>query len=183
MPDSRRTGPLNFRALDLAMVDSHPRAAAAAVSEAPSATLTRLPATKALLLIDNVTLTRDCLTYLLATELKDFEVIGVAHPQQAAECGVSPDVVLLNARASQRSDGTLLGDIALTASATHPAPVLLLSDGEDAAEAAECGLAGLLPSSCGVPLLIAAINLVVAGGQFRAPRSAPAHSESNGAKR
>ena len=144
------------------------------------------PATKALLLIDDVTLTRECLTYLLATELKDFEIVSVVHPRQAAECGILPDVVLFNARVSQRSDGTLLGDIALTASATHPAPVLLLSDGEDAAEAAEpadCGLAGLLPSSCGVPLLIAAINLVVAGGQFRTPRSAPAHNESSGAKR
>jgi hypothetical protein len=206
MPDSRRTGAFNSRALDFAALDSQPRAANSyndflanpkarggqtLTSNNASGALTgtpptRFPATKALLLIDNVTLTRECLTHLLATELKDFEVIGLVHPQQAAECGVSPDVVLLNARASQRSDGTLLGDIALTASATHPAPVLLLSDGEDAAEAAEaaeCGLAGLLPSSCGVPLLIAAINLVVAGGQFRTPRSAPAHNESSGAKR
>ncbi len=143
------------------------------------------------MLIDDVTLTRECLTYLLATELKDFEIVSVVHPRQAAECGILPDVVLFNARVSQRSDGTLLGDIALTASATHPAPVLLLSDGEDAAEAAEaadCGLAGLLPSSCGVPLLIAAINLVVAGGRFRAPNpistgSAPALNDSNAANR
>lgn len=214
MHDSRSAGPFNSRALDFATVDSQPRAvnsynsfpatpmarggqtltsnnASAAVAETPSATPSRLPATKALLLIDNVTLTRECLTYLLATELKDFEIISVVHPQQAAECGISPDVVLLNARASQRSDGTLLSDVSLTASVTHPAPVLLLSDGDDAAaaaEAAEHGLAGLFPSSCGVPLLIAAIKLVVAGGWFRAPsaistRSAPARNESNGAKR
>jgi hypothetical protein len=205
MPDLRRAEPFKSRALDFVTVDSRPRGANAnnnfpanpvtphgesLISSSASAVLagtppTRSPATKALLLIDNVTLTRECLTHLLTSELKGFEIISVVHPQQAAVCGVSPDVVLLNARASQHLEGTLLGDIALATSATRPAPVLLLSDGADAAEAAECGLAGLLPSSCGVPLLIAAINLVVAGGQFRAPRSrtAPADHESDGAKR
>ena len=158
MRDPRGTEPFKSGALEFVNTS-------AALAGAPP---TRSLATKALLLIDNVTLTRECLTHLLAAELKDFEIISVVHPQQAAACGISPDVVLLNARASHRFDGALLGDIALTASATYPSPVLLLSDGGDAAEAAECGLAGLLPSSCGVPLLIAAINLVVAGGQFRA---------------
>jgi DNA-binding NarL/FixJ family response regulator len=210
MPDSRRAEPFKSRALDFATVDSQPRAAntynnfpanpvarggESLISNNTSAALagtrpTRSPATKALLLIDNVTLTRECLTHLLTTELKGFEIISVVHPQQAAVCGVSPDVVLLKTRSKQRSDGTLRDDIALIASATHLAPVLLLSDDEDgaeAAEAAEYGVAGLFPSSCGVPLLIAAINLVVAGGQFRAPRAgsarpAAAHNESNGAK-
>jgi hypothetical protein len=131
---------------------------------------------KALLLVDSVRLTRECLTHFLATELKDFETISVLHPQQARECGVSPDVVLLNARVSERSSGTLLGDIAMIASATHSAPMLLLSDGEEAAEAAEASdeVAGLFPSRCGVRLLIAAINLVAEGGRFRAPREVSA---------
>jgi hypothetical protein len=67
---------------------------------------------------------------LLATELKDFETISVVHPQQAADCRISPHVVLLNTRTSRRAGGALRDDIALIASATHQAPVLLLSDGE-----------------------------------------------------
>jgi DNA-binding NarL/FixJ family response regulator len=149
------------------------------LAEAHLARPAGVPAAKALLLIDSVRLTRECLTYLLATELKDFKTISVVHPQQAADCRVSPDVVLLNTGASRRSDGALRDDIALIATATHQAPMLLLSDGEDAAdaaEAAEYGVAGLFPSSCGVPLLIAAINLVVAGGSFRVPRAVSSRS-------
>jgi hypothetical protein len=45
----------------------------------------------------------------------------------------------------------------MIASATHSAPMLLLSDDEEAAEAAEaseCEVAGLFPPDCGVRLLI-----------------------------
>ena len=202
MADSGRTVPFSSRARDFTTLGSRPRAAvssddmllspmardglaqsrddvSATLAKAHLGTPAGLPASKALLLIDDMRLTRECLTYLLATELKDFETISVVHPQQAAECRVSPHVVLLHARATKRSDGALLNDIALIASATHQAPVLLLSDGEDAAEAAEAGeygVAGAFPTSCGVPLLIAAINLVVAGGSFRVPRAVSSRS-------
>jgi DNA-binding NarL/FixJ family response regulator len=66
--------------------------------------------------------------------------------------------------------------ISAVVAATHRSPILLLSDNIEAGEvnqAAEAGLAGVFPSDCGAPLLIAAIHLVVAGGQFYAPKVSP----------
>ena len=103
MPDSRRAEPFKSRALDFATVDSQPRAAntynnfpanpvarggESLISNNTSAALagtrpTRSPATKALLLIDNVTLTRECLTHLLTTELKGFR----NHQRRASPAG------------------------------------------------------------------------------------------------
>jgi len=151
----------------------------------------RSSASKTLLIVDSVRLTRECLTHLLVTELTDFEIVSIAEPQQAAQCPAWPDVVLLKARDHRSDNGNLLNDIATIYAGTHRAPVLLLSENGDAGEAAEVtdsGVASLFPSNWGAALLIAAINLVVAGGQFRAPnalgqKSAPARSEGNDAKR
>jgi len=166
--------------------------AASGAAEIPAApTPARVGATKALLLVDNVRLTRECLTHLLVTQLADFEVVSIAHSQQATDCGVWPDIVLLNVRATQFANGALLDDIAAISAATHRAPLLLLTESGDpieASHATEAGAAGLFPSNCGVALLIAAINLVVAGGQFHAPtpafaRAGLGRNEANAAKR
>jgi len=167
--------------------ESAPGAHASAASTSPS----RSGATKTLLIVDSVRLTRECLMHLLVTELTDFEIVSIAEPQQAAQCPVWPDVVLLKARGHRSDNSNLLNDIETIYAGTHRAPVLLLSENGDAGEAAEMtesGVASLFPSSWGASLLIAAINLVVAGGQFRAPmgqgqRNAPARSEGNDVKR
>ncbi len=150
----------------------------------------RAGATKALLLIDNVRLARECLTHLLVTQLPDFEVVSIAHSQQAANCGVGP-TSSCSMSARHNCNGALLDDIAAISAATHRAPLLLLTDNSDPIEAAaatEAGAAGLFPSSCGVALLIAAIHLVVAGGQFHPPtpafaRAGLGRNETNAAKR
>ena len=151
----------------------------------------RTNAAKTLLLIDSVRLTRECLSHLLTTQLGDFEIVTAAHAQQAAEGGAfRPDVVLLNVGSARLTDGGLLNDIGTIFAATRRAPMLLLSEhGEPSEEsqAAEFGLVGLFPSTYGVSLLIAAIHLVVAGGQFHIPVSPVRHThsrlEGNGARR
>jgi CheY-like chemotaxis protein len=153
--------------------------------------ISRVNAAKVLLLIDNVRLTRECLSHLLSTQLGDYEVVSVAHAQQVAETNaVRPDVVLLNVGAARLADGPLLNDIATIFTATRRAPMLLLSEhGEPSEEsqAAEFGMVGLFPSTFGVSLLIAAIHLVVAGGQFHIPvtsaRQFQSRLEVNGARR
>jgi DNA-binding NarL/FixJ family response regulator len=152
----------------------------------------RANAAKVLLLIDGVRLTRECLSQLLTAQLGDYEIVSVAHAQQAGECSAfRPDVVLFNAGSARLTDGSLLDDIATIFSATRRAPMLLLSEHGEASEenqAAEYGLVGLFPSTFGVSLLVAAIQLVAAGGQFHIPVTTPTrHSqtrlEGNGAKR
>lgn len=149
----------------------------------------RFNATKTLLIVDNVRLTRECLSHLLMTRLVDFEIISIADPQQLSQYSVWPDVVLLNSRGAHGKDGALLNEIGAIYAGSHRAPVLVLSENieADANEATEAGMASLFPSSWGVELLVAAISLVVAGGQFRAPaiatnKSGHARKDSNGAR-
>jgi response regulator RpfG family c-di-GMP phosphodiesterase len=159
--------------------------------EYASPLMARANAAKALLLIDSVRLTRECLSHLLMSHLVDYEIISVAHAQQAGECGAfRPDVVLLNAGSARLTDSSLLDDITTIFAATRRAPTLLLSEHGEASEesqAAEFGLVGLFPSTFGVSLLVAAIQLVVAGGQFHIPVTSTRHLhsrlEGNGARR
>jgi DNA-binding NarL/FixJ family response regulator len=53
--------------------------------------------------------------------------------------------------------------------AANGAPVLLLTDSvsDGAAAASEPGVAGQFPSACGAAVLIAAIQLALAGGRFQ----------------
>ncbi len=145
--------------------------------EFSSALRSRAATAKGLLLIDSVRLTRECLSHLLTAQLMDFEIISFAHVREAGECGAfRPEVALLNIGSARLADPLVLGDIAAILEATRRAPILLLSEHGEAAEesrAAEAGVAGLFPSTCSVSLLIAAIHLVAAGGQFHIP-SAPA---------
>jgi CheY-like chemotaxis protein len=132
---------------------------------------------KTLLLIDSVRLTRECLSHLLQSQLPEFEIAGFANENDARDfMTLRPDVVLLNIRSTRISDPALKEHISAVVAATHRSPILLLSDNIEAGEvnqAAEAGLAGVFPSDCGAPLLIAAIHLVVAGGQFYAPKVSP----------
>ncbi len=151
----------------------------------------RAQASKALLLVDGVRLTRECLSHLLSTQLPDFEIVSVPHARLAVEGnGGTPDVVLLNVGSARLADGPLLNEIATISSTTRRAPILLLSEHSEPSEemrAAEFGMVGLFPLTFGVSLLVAAIHLVVAGGQFHIPvasaRSMPTRLEANGGRR
>ena len=151
----------------------------------------RAQAPKALLLVDGVRLTRECLSHLLSTQLPDFEIVSVPYARLAGECnGGRPDVVLLNIGSARLADGPMLNDIATISTTTRRAPILLLSEHSEPSEeirAAEFGMVGLFPLTFGVSLLIAAIHLVVAGGQFHIPvassRSMPSRLEGNGGRR
>jgi DNA-binding NarL/FixJ family response regulator len=126
-----------------------------------------------LLLVDSVRLTRECTSHLLAMHLANYEIVSIAHVHEVEDLGdLRPDVALFNVRSRRIVDDALLQDIVAILSATNHAPILLLSEYSNPAEASlavEVGVAGLFPTNCGVALLIAAIQLVAAGGQFFAP--------------
>ncbi|MGA2485901.1 MAG: hypothetical protein ABSF49_07925 [Roseiarcus sp.] len=126
--------------------------------------------TRTLLLIDDVRLRRECLFHLLSAELPEFEVLAFATTQPPETwAAASPDVVLASAPSNITADGLPIREIVVAA---NGAPVLLLteSEGDDDARAVdEPGVAGRFPTACGSDLLIAAIQLVLAGGRFQIP--------------
>ena len=125
---------------------------------------------RTLLLIDDVRLWRECLFHVLSAELPDFDVLAFATTRPSETWAVaSPDIVLAREPSNDTDDGPPIGEIV---AAANGAPVLLLteSDSDDDAPAAdEPGVAGRFPAACGSDLLIAAIQLVLAGGRFQIP--------------
>jgi DNA-binding NarL/FixJ family response regulator len=132
------------------------------------------PAHKTLLLVDGVRLRRECLIHLLSAELPDFEIVAVASARPSEVWRTAgPEIVLVNA---PPFGGLPIGEIEEIGAATT-APVLLLSEAEsgfNADQAAEFGVAGVFPATCGSSLLIAAIQLVLAGGRVQIPARRPA---------
>ena len=132
------------------------------------------PAHKSLLLVDGVRLRRECLIHLLSAELPDFEIVAVASARPAEVWRAArPNIVVVNA---PPFGGLPVGEIEEIGAATT-APVLLLSEAENgfsADQAAEFGVAGVFPATCGSSLLIAAIQLVLAGGRVQIPARPPA---------
>lgn len=132
---------------------------------------------KVLALIDGLRLRRECLAHLLKMGLPDFEIVAVADVQPVdAWRAVRPDVVLMGLPAASLRGGQAIDEIAAAVAAAQGAPVLLVSETDDAIDeeaAAKFGVAGLFPATCGISLLLAAIELVLAGGRFHIPAGQP----------
>jgi len=136
---------------------------------------------KSLLLVDALRLSRECLTHLLVSHLSEYDLLTLAHARLAGEGDPRPDVVLLNARSAHIYDAALASEVSTLLALTHRAPILILSehiDGHEGLLAGESGIAGLFPMACSAALLIAAIRLVAAGGQFYAPPALIARGEA-----
>jgi DNA-binding NarL/FixJ family response regulator len=134
-----------------------------------------VPGHKTVLLIDDVRLRRECLTQLLSAELPSADVVAVgrARPWEARRAG-APDLVLI---ISPPLGEPPIDEIVASVSG---ASLLLLSDSESDTNIdaeAEFGVAGSLPANCGAPLLIAAIQLVLAGGRVHIPAHPTAVSQ------
>jgi DNA-binding NarL/FixJ family response regulator len=128
------------------------------------------------LLIDATTLTRESLCRLLHEGARDFAVLGVADCGEATMAAAGPadrpDAVLLNIKAAYIADRAVMDDVAVLAERMSGAPIIVLSERDDALaalNAIQLGLRGYFPATLGVELLIAAIRLVIAGGSFVPP--------------
>jgi CheY-like chemotaxis protein len=141
---------------------------------------------RSLLLIDDVRLRRECLFHLLSAELPDFNVAAATTAQSAESWpGAAPNVILVSEPAVGEDGRWRIGEII---AAANGAPVLLLTDSvsDDAAAASEPGIVGQFPSACGAAVLIAAIQLALAGGRFQIsarPEAAAASCRGHGAAR
>jgi len=134
--------------------------------------------TRTLLLIDDLRLRRECLFHLLSAELPELEVAAVASsPPFEKWLAQSPNIILVTARGDERQK---IGEIV---AASKGVPVLLLVESEsdeDWRAANEPAVAGRFPTAHGSALLIAAIQLVLAGGRFQipVPSAAPRREKS-----
>ena len=135
--------------------------------------------TRTLLLIDDLRLRRECLFHLLSAELPELEVAAVASSSPFEKwLARSPDIILVTARGDERQK---IGEIV---AASKSVPVLLLVESEsdeDWRTANEPAVAGRFPTAHGSALLIAAIQLVLAGGRFQIPVPSAAPRREKGA--
>ena len=145
---------------------------------------------QSVLLVCGVRLRRESLDALLRAKLPGVQIVSVADPRPVeAWRGASPLVALIDAPTCDRPLLDAIADI--VAAAPNVRPMILSDDASriDPASQAKMAVAGTFPVSAGAPLLIAAIELVLAGGRFelesppRARRSgdaAPAASDRRG---
>jgi len=140
---------------------------------------------RSLLLIDDVRLRRECLLHLLSAELPDFDVAAATTTQSVESWpDAAPDIILVSEPAVGDDGRSRIGEII---AAANGAPVLLLTDSaSNEAAASGPGVVGQFPSACGAAVLIAAIQLALAGGRFQIsarPEAAAASRRGHGAAR
>jgi DNA-binding NarL/FixJ family response regulator len=125
---------------------------------------------RVLLLVCAKRLRRESLESLLRARLPDLQIVAVADPRPSATWSdASPAVALIDASTPPAVERPL-GEAIVEVLAVAPnARLLILSDDAmaiDAVAAARASIAGAFPISGGAPLLVAAIELALAGGCF-----------------
>jgi DNA-binding NarL/FixJ family response regulator len=110
-------------------------------------------------------LTRECLLQMLATREDRFHVEGAA---SAAETAIGKaDLVLLNIKSTPVDDKSVLAQLTDIRIRFGQVPVVVITDldeGELAAEAFRNDVRGYIPTSMSGDFVLAAIDLVLAGG-------------------
>jgi DNA-binding NarL/FixJ family response regulator len=120
-----------------------------------------------LLLIDETTLTRECLVHMLRQHAPDLAIDSAPRPADAPD--ERPDLVLLNIHAARVDDAEALRQIADVRRRFSDPPVVIIAEPDDsrlAIEAIRRQLRGYLPTSLSANVLAAAVRLVLAGGTF-----------------
>lgn len=125
----------------------------------------------ALLLVDAMTLTRECLIHTLSAGARDFEVQGIARWTDINNdtFGRKPDIVLLNINGARLAEHWVVEELQALRDRTPDIPLIVLSERDDSAAAVQAvhlGLRGYVPTTMNCGILVAAIRLVLAGGTF-----------------
>lgn len=119
------------------------------------------------LLIDETTLTRECLVHMLREHASGVAIDSVAYVSDAP--ATRPDIVVLNIHGARVDDDAVLRRIAEIRQRFSDPPVITIAELDDsrlAIEAIRRQLRGYLPTSVSAKVLAAAIGLVLAGGTF-----------------
>jgi DNA-binding NarL/FixJ family response regulator len=123
--------------------------------------------------IDPKPLTRRSITEMLTKALPDNVTIAASSCMELLEKRRPPSdwphLVIVYTRSSGMHDGWVQGELELVRRWLPDAPVIVLSDRDDADEvvkALTCGVRGYIPTSIACEVAIAALGLVNAGGTY-----------------
>lgn len=133
---------------------------------------------RSILLIDETTMTRECLEHMLRTRAQD---IAVEYVAQVGEASMPrSDLVLLNINSARVDDDAVLDRVAEVRQRLGTPPIVIVTHLDDdrlAMEAIRQDIRGYVPTSLGPDIAVAAIRLVLAGGIF-VPKGLIAHYAS-----
>ncbi|HEY0181300.1 MAG TPA: response regulator transcription factor [Rhodopila sp.] len=94
-------------------------------------------------------------------------------PESNTEAGIGLDLIVYYSHSNDSAERTIVGDVTLIRQVFKTAPVIVLSDAEDAEHpntirsALKNGAQGFIPTrTTGIPITFAAIRFIVAGGVF-----------------
>jgi DNA-binding NarL/FixJ family response regulator len=121
-----------------------------------------------LLLVDAMTLNRECLGHALRVGARDFDVVVAASTREIDD-DAKPDVALFNINATPVEDEWVRESLGELRRRIGDAPVVLISANADeraALHAVSGGARGIIPASVDIGMLLAAVRLVLAGGTF-----------------
>ena len=125
-------------------------------------------AARCVLFLDNLRLSRDCLTEMIREQCPDLHVMGM-RPLDFEGRPTNDDLalIIINLHDAPLSTATRLaqGD---GSHAQHP-PILVITNKDESVasiDAMQATIAGLVRSDARIDLLLAAIRLVIAGGRY-----------------
>ncbi|WP_246666182.1 response regulator transcription factor [Aquamicrobium sp. LC103] len=127
---------------------------------------------RALVLIDNRALSRECLSRSLVWHGVQWEVVACGSIQEWRETSAlhrSPAAVLIHIGGNKATDPAVAEELRAYVSEFGPTPVVVLADADDLAQifaALDSGVRGYIPASVGVEICVEAIKLALAGGVF-----------------
>ncbi len=128
--------------------------------------------TTTIALIDERTLTRQCLARWLERSSKDFKIIAVgrlAELDQRYEQNEDPHLVLLSVGHLTVTDDEVRSSLKQVTDRLPDVPIIVLSDSEDptaVAEAIRNGVKGYIPTTLDLSVALEALRLVQVGGTY-----------------
>ncbi len=120
----------------------------------------------AILFLDDLRLTRDCMTEIIQDLCPEFIILGLRPSDYPPETLADVALIIFNLHGVTISEA--VGFLRLEVDVPAP-PVLFITNRDQSSEtmeAVECGAMGLVRANARIELLIAAIRLVIAGGSY-----------------
>ena len=122
---------------------------------------------RSILFLDELRLTRDCMTELLQEQCPQMTIIGMPCAEYGgSQMARDADLIIFNLH--RDTIVSAMRKIASDGSPT-PAPILFIATHDlrtQAMTAVEQGAAGLISSNSPIEILLATINLIIAGGRY-----------------
>ena len=119
------------------------------------------------ILIERRTVVRDCLSHILRSSSLGLDVFGVGTIKELQDARA--DLVLLGLERSPAQWQSLKEQLYDIKRMLPGVPIVAITDNEDAQylrEALKCGVSGIVPTTMGVQIAIAVIELALAGGHY-----------------